>query len=532
MLKQKLSYLSNPLFWPSLFLLHLALRWSLLHTTFLDIDEAQFAGFARVLLDGGLPYRDSLDTKSLGIYLFYAACFKLFPANPMLGVRIITWLWSFAEAALLAAVLRQGLGQTISAKKIGRLAAFFFVIFSTTFIPKYLGTSINSVMILFLIGSVFFTLKAEENPNKEIIYDALSGFFVGLALLFKYQAGIQFFVFALFVSPLFPLLKTSPSGSRVIKRVIIFGLALCMPFALQGLLLWEMGVWTDFVQWSILGSGAYIVQGGSSISFWRAFLAKALPYLLSTSLIWFLAGLAIHSSRKKTSTKMPDAFRYGLLWAALTLIPVSLSGRFYGHYFLQILPAICLLAAFGFDSLDWTRKPLLKKSLIGILIILPTILFGILRWDTHRFNELFPDDSLNEQEIIGQRVRLQVAPNEKIFVWGFATAIYYHAHGSPMSRFLWTDLLVGRVPGASVTPELAKAYRNPKAWEAFWEDWHKNPPAVFVDTSPGNIHGYAAFPPKNYPELASEIAEHYELKENVLGAVIYRRNSRRKSSNF
>ncbi len=513
------------IFWLGLFSLHLALRWSILHTTFLDIDEAQFAGFARVLLDGGLPYRDSLDTKSLGIYLFYAACFKLFPAEPMFGVRIITLLWTFAQATLLAAVVRQGMGQSNRATKTGRLAAFFFIIFSTTFIPKYLATSINSVMTLFLIGATFFTLKANAALDKEKIYDALAGFLTGLALLFKYQAGIQFFIFAIFVSPLCPFIKNLPGWRRVIKRVMIFGLAMCVPFALQGFALWQMGVWPDFVRWSLLGSGAYIIQGGGSIPFWRSFLAKALPYFLSTMLIWILAGKAILSAKKQTAADASEAFRYGVLWAALTLIPVGLSGRFYGHYFLQFLPALCLLAALGFDSLDWTKKPLLKKSLMATLIALPTILFGILRWDTHRFNASFPDDSLNEQEIIGKRVSLQVTPNEKIFVWGFATAIYYHAKASPMSRFLWTDLLVGRVPGARITPEQAKAYRNPEAWAAFWKDWQQNPPAVFVDTSPGNIHGYAVFPPKNYLDLAGELSKNYELKENVLGAVIYRRKT-------
>ena len=68
-------YAHSRRFWFFIFLLTVFLRVAALYTPFLDIDEAQFAGFSHVLMDGGLPYRDSLDTKSLGIYFFLLGVF-------------------------------------------------------------------------------------------------------------------------------------------------------------------------------------------------------------------------------------------------------------------------------------------------------------------------------------------------------------------------------------------------------------------------------------------------------------------------
>src|SRR3989338_10736767 len=126
-----------------LILASLFLRISGFSQTFLDIDESQFAGFAHVLMDGGLPYMDSLDTKPPLIYLFYALCFSIFGRYSMWGVHLMGVFVAFGVALTLYKIARDHASQ-----RAGFFAALFYILFSTTHVPKFTSASITSIMVL------------------------------------------------------------------------------------------------------------------------------------------------------------------------------------------------------------------------------------------------------------------------------------------------------------------------------------------------------------------------------------------------
>lgn len=493
------------------FALNLILRVATFYTPILDVDETQFAGFAHVLMDGGLPYRDSLDTKPLGIYLFYRAVFELFGRFNMYAVHFATALVTFFCAYLLYRIFA-----VFKKSETGRWAALFFVVFSTTFIPKYVATSINSIMVFFLIASVYFMARAEREPSWHA--DFLAGFVLGIGFLFKYTAGIQlllFFAFALF---------KDRHGKSLTMRSLTFGLAFLIPFAVHALSLYKLGVWDDFVQWSLLGSVRYISHGEATISFWQSFVIRFGTYVLATIFLWIflIKGL----NKRMFSDRLHTLF---LLWFVLSLIPVCTGGRFYPHYFIHLLPSLCGLAAIGFLK---SRVPSPGSRVIirlaVLLVVLPALVFWVLRLDHRTYLTYFPDDELYEQQAIGKRLREISDPDDKLFVWGFATGIYFHSQLKAASRFLWTDLLTGRTPGpdyARVNRDQEFWFKNSVAWAAFWEDIHKNRPEYIVDTSPADIHDYGRFPLSRYARLSNYLTQKYEKIETVAGAEIYRRKS-------
>ncbi|EKD42777.1 MAG: hypothetical protein ACD_73C00024G0003, partial [uncultured bacterium] len=178
-----------------LFILNLALRFPSLKYVFLDVDESQFAGFAHVLMGGGLPYRDSLDTKPLLIYYFFAAIFSLFGRTNMMAVHFVSILISFFVALILWDAGRRSTNETT-----GRWAALLWVVFSTCYFPKFIGTSITSVMILPLCLAVWMIIKDEiTKGEREVRPYIWAGLFIGIAFLFKYQGGIQLVIIGLFL---------------------------------------------------------------------------------------------------------------------------------------------------------------------------------------------------------------------------------------------------------------------------------------------------------------------------------------------
>lgn len=499
---------NHPLsFFIFLFLLHVFLRLPSFYTPILDVDETQFAGFAHVLMDGGLPYSDSLDTKPLGIYLFYTSVFSVFGRMNMQAVHAVTALLHFVIAIALYACFA-----LYNKKKPAKLAAVFFVVFSASFIPKYLATSINAILIVPLVFS-FLSLCLAQKQQKSF-YDFVSGFFAGLAFLFKYTAGIQFVFFAFW--QFYLLYKKQQSLKISLKRLVLFGVGVLLPLALHTVMLWRLGVLADFWQWSILGSGAYVSQGSSTIVFWQSFLIRFGSYVLATLLLWLLALRFI----KQKEFKVSVLAQLAALWFALSLIPVFVGARFYGHYFLHVLPSLCVVAAFAVSE----NLSVFQKRFGLSLLIVPSLLFFMLRVDHKWYLSKVPDDHIYEQQEIGEALRQISQGKGSVFVWGFATGIQFWSELRPASRFLWADLLTGRTPGpeyARQNQEQEGAFKNLYAWSLFWKDLQDNRPEYFVDTSPANIHDYGRFPISDYPELHKYIRGNYVAIGSLQGVVIY-----------
>lgn len=513
----KLIYHSNKkslgLFFAFLLLASFILRISSLYVPFLDIDESQFLGFAQVLFHGGAPYVDSLDTKPPFIYFFYLLGIWIFGPYNMVGIHIMTIIWVVFTGYSLF-LIAKNLGYPIE----GKWAALFYVFFSTFGLPKLISTSIVSIMVLPLCFSIYFFLRAEKEHR--MVYDFLSGLMVGAAFLFKYQSGIHLPLISCFYLLLVLTKKEVISHGLWRWGIFLAGFILPILMVIGGLYAW--GVWDDFVTWSLEGSLHYIASGKSQSSFLHNLLVRGGFFFLATLLLWFFLSQLIRE--KITSFKLSQHSElyilFIFLWFLFSWIPVMVGGRFYGHYFLQVLPSLCVLAALG--SLRFSAEQLRKAFLIGVVI--PAIMFFLPRIDQKQFYKLFPDDALTEQQVIGEWIKENSSEQDTLFVWGFATAIYYHAQRKPVSRFLWADLLSGKVPGhvPQVSDHLEKFVR-PEAWKAFWEDINNNPPTYFVDTSTADMHHYGVFPLIKYRDLYSWIKHHYVRLVSIEKTVIYKR---------
>lgn len=519
------------LFWIGLAIIHFLIRISDIYTQILDVDETQFAGFAHVLMNGGRPFVDSLDTKPLGIYWFYELCFTLFGKTNMGAVHAITACLHFLIAVLLYKMIRfKTHGFTAFA------AATFFVFFSAMFLPKFTATSINSVMVFFLVLSAFLLFRAWMNQtNSSFFYKNFfaSAFILGIALLFKYTAAIQFFMIPLllFMDHEARFKFSAQQIFKSLKLSFYYGLIFCLPFILHGLYLEHLGVWNDFVHWSLMGSSQYIQNGSSTINFTQSFILRFGSFVLVQWFLWYHMQKALRFYKNEKSTVL-----FFTLWFALSLIPTFVGGRFYSHYFIPFIPALCGLAAIGFslsrqgqwrpNQINWS---LLKSRTLVLGVLAPSLFFLILRNNHELYLKAFPDDQIYEQQMVGEELKNKANKNESIFVWGFATGIYFYSELKPASRFLWSDLLTGRTPGPSYARknlETQHNYENPQAWSDFFEDLENNKPDYFVDTSPAGIHGYDQFPLNRYPKLTSYLSHNYEAAFTIHDVVIYKRISK------
>ncbi len=512
-----------------LLLVVMLLRLPAFWTPIIDVDESQFAGFAGTLLDGGLPYLASVDTKPLGIYAFFAAIFALFGRNNMIAVHLVT-----ALVVWLTAIYIFRIGRRTGTIRAGWIAAFLYAIFSTCYIPKFISTSITIIMMLPLAMSIFHVVIWEDRRHDRSLVAA--GLLFGVACLFKYQAGINLFIIAFYFLIFSPIYFRHEKERLRFYPFLVFTLAGVVVGLAFMVYLSSVGVWDEFLFWSLGGSAAYIDAGSTTTDFGHRLLVRGGAFVASTALIWVfgvreIISLASHLHHPKHHSKRRLEEFLILFWFLISIIPVLIGGRFFGHYFIQLLPPLCILASRPLDRLITRRSKTLwrRRVLAGIItlaIVVPATGFFLARLHADAIYTNLKEDNAELYRPLAGYVHANTKPDETIFVWGFATPIYFFAERRPASRFLWSDWLTGRIPGSPTAQDPlfdTKPYATKGAWDMLFDDLQKNKPRYIIDTSPGNYHDYGKYPIAQYPQLAHYLEQHYTLEGRFHDADFYRR---------
>ncbi|MBU4484608.1 glycosyltransferase family 39 protein [bacterium] len=495
----------------------------------LDIDESQFAVFANTLLDGGSPYIDTVDTKPLFVYYFFTVIFWIFGKNNMIAIHFFTAIWVGVTALFCFRI-----GKHLYNERSGLLAALFYVIFTTTYIPKFISTNIVILMMLPLTVSIFYFLKWEEDHSKKWLL-FLSGIFLMIGALFKYQGGMNLFVIAFYLLIFRPLfLRKTLNKPKIWAFSIFFSGAIVM-YLIYLLHLHLMGVLDDYYFWSIKGSMAYIDAGKTVIDVLRKFFVRSSTFIVSTFLIWFFGVREILRLFKNIfisvdRTKEQTAIYVLFFWFLFSIYPVTIGGRYYGHYFIQLLPALCILASYQVDRF-LIKLPVMKPKamqwayvmfMLGIL--LPSVAFFGARMIKNQIYSWVGEDNPDDYRPVARYIMEKTSVDDHIFVWGFATPIYFYADRKPASRFTWCDWVTGRIAGSKFSSDpkyTTSNWATEGAWRMLFDDFNKNKPVYFVDTAIAKRHGYENYLIEKFPYLQEYVDQHYEYEANMDGMDIY-----------
>ncbi|HJZ86417.1 MAG TPA: glycosyltransferase [Polyangia bacterium] len=442
-------------------------------------DEAYLAVQAHVLRDGGRLYHDVADRKPPLVPYLYAATFAVRGADDLIAVHVLAIGWLFATALVLAWDAKQRSGASA-----GLWAAALFVAASASYLPAETQAA-NFEVFMLLPACLGMALAGRGKPLSALAAGAL----IAAATLCKQTAAVTLLAagYRVFTAP--------RRGLGLLALGAAFVTVLGVTAAALGP--------REFYFWTVGGNAGYLsADGVLSYAFARFAIITGSFLVANFLLCWLVTRAARTRARRDLDL---------WVWLFTSAIGVAAGLRFFGHYYLQLLPPACLLAAAPASELGERAR-----KLVAVGLTIPALVFASLGFYSARIHDM-PD-----YRPLAAYVREHTAPTDRIAIWGHFPEVYWASGRMPAMRFVHTGFLTG-ASGGRPAGSATEHFATPGAWELLFQDFHTHPPRLVIDTSPARLRDYEHYPIARYPRLRDYLSEHYHQSATVDGMVIYAR---------
>ncbi len=279
------------------------------------------------------------------------------------------------------------------------------------------------------------------------------------------------------------------AGSAVPMALIGFAI----PCAAAALLLAVSGAWPGFLEqvwvWSSRYAASPFVQSPLTNGFIR-----------TANWFGFHAALAVASL-----WRIPWRF---VLWIFISAAAVILGLRFFPRYYLQLLPPLCLTAAYGAARLPFRRWAVLALLLIPLIRFAP-------RYLTVAEAKTWADTALDlDSRHAAALLKPLARPGDTLFIWGYRPELWVYTKLPDATRFLDSQPLTG-VPADRHLTQSEPIDREGPAKAR--QELARSQPTFIAD-------GLSLYNPQlalsNYPELRAWFASYREVARTA-GTVLY-----------
>ena len=437
------------------------MRLPILHRAVLDWDESLYFIMAQQWRAGHLPYTTVWDNKPIGIYVIFAAFQAVIP-----GVAAMRVATSVCVALLAATVFRitEILTQN---RQAAWLAGGLLLLCSLS----NDGLSANTELFMASFTALGVLAVLDGAPAWA------AGLALGCGFMVKYvMAPVAFFILLLLYRQ-----RGAKAALAAMVAAIVPALAAAALYAAAG----QLPLWWDCSVVSNLRRAGVGLKPGAlewalSTQFWRW------GPLYITAL-----GIAVTAWRRRFEEN------FLLLWLLGGLLGAISAKSFYDHYFLQILPVLCVLAGLAWDRL---RPGVVVRGAFLVFLAALPLQAG---WLALRY-------------AMGSDVPAQIATTlttaraQSLYVFDSQPIIYALTGLTPPTRFVLPSELAGLTLPQVVGVEPVREVSRILALGPQYILRREPPPGPDV----GN--------PAVYAVLDAALAAHYTLVQSWPGAALYR----------
>ncbi len=296
-------------------------------------DDATYVLVAQKLNAGALLYRDAVDNKPPLIYATFAVVFRMFGPMGAGAMKALTIVAQLTSAVLVAA-----LGRLLFGARTGMVAGLFFSLAATCGLAEDFAAPNTEIFANpFILGALVLLARDLERSRRGTFWAA--GTLIGIASLYRLPAAAALLGILLFLwrSPL-------PRRERVGATFrMVTGFA--APLAIAAAYFWARGTVGDLWLWAVRGNLSYVRIGEATVS---CRLLARIALVVGAQFPLLILGTRVALLWRSTREPHRTRLRFVFLQLLTALLAYRTGSRFYGHYFLQAVPFLALVAAWGF----------------------------------------------------------------------------------------------------------------------------------------------------------------------------------------
>ena len=261
--------------------------------------------------------------------------------------------------------------------------------------------------------------------------------------------------------------------------------------------------------WTVQGNGSYVGMQTFSSQVITIFLFMTSMWLVcNIPLVWKLPQAWL-ARREVALDGLRDTDLW--LWALSAAVSVAVGLRFFGHYYIQLVPPLALLAAGALAAARGAgpTRPWRSRSSPRSGSVSPGSCTGpgCPNRTTSRCRATSPaSPARTTRSSCGARYPRSTGPPGR----------------EPATRFITSPFLTGNYAGRPAD-EASSGADTQAAWDDFFRDFTAHPPKYFVDTSPAKVRGAQYYPISKFPRLQKIVRTQYRYKVAIDDIVVYER---------
>jgi len=459
---------------------------AILHPAAID-DEKVYAVVANVMLDGGLPYRNAIERKPPLLFWVYSSVFDAFGKYNWAALHWVAVGW-----VLLTMVGLYVIGSTLHGRTAGILAAGFYSVLQPFATAKNLAFNGEVLMNLPIVWGYALGLGCLGRTRNRLEV-VLAGGLLGFAFLLKQPAAIAALPLGLYLLLSNGVAEEGCRPRAGLWAASLFGAGFAFVLGLVALALYRDGILAEAYYWTITDHSIQYVFWERALEHTALFAAAALPIIIAP--VFFRAQLAAAWSGHRDELATTGG------WAIVSIIGVAAGGRFYPHYYIQLIPPLAVLCCPFYAilvqrySADAASARQLRRAAGWLGVGAAVTVVVQLR-------------QLSEERAASPPARFVAEhslPRDRLFVWGQATGMYLEAQRQPASRYIATFPLTGYIFGMPLRGVSTKDRIVRGSWQNLKKDF-VHLPRFIIDAETGPD---ARYPTTEFPYLSNLLAVSY-----------------------
>jgi hypothetical protein len=405
--------------------LTLLLRLGTFHKSVIDFDESYFLLLGRSILRGEVPYTTLWEHSPPGGFVLFALIEALL-GQSVLALRIATWLIVALEGFLLYRLGRATSGGNEAA---GVIAGTLYAVFTV----NNLGLAGHRELFLApcVTLAVYLLLTAAPRPSNARLL--LAGLAIGCALQLKYmylfEAAAVFLIATVLVVA--EQQRSRAMIGALAKNYMLLAVGPVLSATLPSTYFALNGHWAEFADANFRAATTYARNTPYTIKY---LTERLIWQTRSNTLIWIGALLApIYLVFGKDVDRRKRLNMVALLiWFGLALVGTMSTGRYWDHYYLQLVaPGSLLTALLIVEALRAVASDGLRFALVAALILVSSLYWvGYPRlFDSavvvYKYYLRGTQPPADGPRVVSDYLRGRVKHDDAIFVPAYEPIIYY-----------------------------------------------------------------------------------------------------------